>query len=1395
MHSAVHAIKLHLLRLTVFHLHVSTQDYSDHDLLLHSSPIRCFPACSTRFTAAPAFADASTSSSPDAEAPLVGSVTKLVLYDANANAPIATFDPLNGGAVIDVNTYGTSFSIVAEVTGAVGSIKFALDGNESHRVESVAPYALNGDYQGNYFGWTPSIGSHTIAATPYQYGGANGTAGTRFEVSFTVTDNPASNQPPDAAFTFTTNSLTASFTDQSNDTDGTINSYSWNFGDGNTNDTSNPAPSHTYANGGAYSVTLTVTDDDGAQDSATQDVIVSAGNSAPVANFTFSEGTEEYQINFTSTSSDPDPNGFVDIFEWNFGDGTILDGFDETPSHTYTAAGTYTVRLTVTDNLGLTDWIEKDVVVTSSGGGTGAFLESTGMVVMEAENAQTFTSGSGDSWTQVTSAGGYSGTAALQALPDNGTLINNGYAASSPEILFDVKFSQGGQYWVWVRMWAADDYANSIHAGYDGSETSTAQAMEQTVYNSWQWTKNRKFSTENAYINATTGLHTISIWMREDGVYIDKVLLTDDPAYVPSGQGPTESPRDDAGGNQAPTAAFTFTTDGLTADFESQSSDPEGSTLTHAWNFGDNSNGSNAPVSHTYAASGTYDVTLTVTDDQGASHSTTQQVTVSGGNQPPTASFTVVTTDLTATFTNTSSDPDPGFIQSYAWDFGDGSVSSDTSPSHTYGTSNTYTVELTVTDNDGAQHSVSQSVTVSDGTETGAFLEAGGLLVMEAENAQLLTQGTGGDTWTSVTTAGGFSGAAALQALPNNGTWINDGYSSSSPEMRFDVKFNQGGQYWVWVRMWAAADSDNSVHAGYNGTETSTAKAMEQSVYNSWQWTRNRKDVTEDAYLNVGTGYQSISIWMREDGVYIDKVLLTDNPNYTPSGLGPVESAREGGDPQPNQSPTADFTWEITGGFTVEFTDASTDPDGSVNSHFWDFGDNNTSSEKSPKHTYGGAGTYYVKLTVTDDDGATDELKDVEVTVSEGNLPPSIDITVSPGTTVSHGEAVTFDATGTTDPNGDILTYTWYEVEGGSEIEVASGQVYNHTAAASGDTETIRLKVNDGTLTVSEDVTLTLAAPSTVFYYVKDHLGSIRATVDENGTVVNHSDFYPFGLEMPGRTSVGLQRTRENYTGHELDTETGLVYAGARFLIPEIGRWTAVDPLADEFPSWSPYNYAVNNPLFFADPTGLAACDITICGENGSSVTITTDLIKIEVDAGWLVGDLGGNYTLEGYDILVAALDIIGIADPSGVADGLSATLQASEGDWGGAILSGIGLIPYAGDLGKAPKIGKHLDTIQDAIKTTVIGHNPAYVQLAQKLDANYLDIQMAEWNKLDEAAKWALNRKFLDDAIARGDDFVLATPLDKVRKGSGFENELDYLYSKGYKPSSDGTRLIKGNQ
>ena len=166
--------------------------------------------------------------------------------------------------------------------------------------------------------------------------------------------------------------------------------------------------------------------------------------------------------------------------------------------------------------------------------------------------------------------------------------------------------------------------------------------------------------------------------------------------------------------NTPPVAAFTSTTSTLTAALNATgSSDPDGSIASYAWNFGDGSAGSGATTSHAYPATGTYQVTLTVTDNGGATGTITKPVTVTAANVAPTAAFTSSTAGLTANVNGTgSADPD-GSIAAYAWDFGDGGSGTGATATHSYVAAGTYQVTLTVTDNSGAKGSTTRSVTVA----------------------------------------------------------------------------------------------------------------------------------------------------------------------------------------------------------------------------------------------------------------------------------------------------------------------------------------------------------------------------------------------------------------------------------------------------------------------------------------------------------------------------------------------------------------------------------------------------------------------------------------------------------------------------------------------------------
>jgi PKD repeat protein len=168
-------------------------------------------------------------------------------------------------------------------------------------------------------------------------------------------------------------------------------------------------------------------------------------------------------------------------------------------------------------------------------------------------------------------------------------------------------------------------------------------------------------------------------------------------------------------GNLPPTAAYSYAcTATRQCTFDgSGSSDADGPIVTYSWSFGDGgtASGETSPlVTHTYGASGAFAVTLTVTDDAGATG--TQQQVVNIVNVPPAASFTPACIALTCTFDGSGSSDVDGTIASHVWNFGDGTSGSGATVSHTYAGGGSYAVTLTVTDNGAATSSQTQTVTV-----------------------------------------------------------------------------------------------------------------------------------------------------------------------------------------------------------------------------------------------------------------------------------------------------------------------------------------------------------------------------------------------------------------------------------------------------------------------------------------------------------------------------------------------------------------------------------------------------------------------------------------------------------------------------------------------------------
>jgi PKD repeat protein len=253
----------------------------------------------------------------------------------------------------------------------------------------------------------------------------------------------------------------------------------------------------------------------------------------------------------------------------------------------------------------------------------------------------------------------------------------------------------GGEYNYW------DELALNVPAG---AETATIRLMYQPT--SWEYVQFLYLANEAPTPNLQdVGKDFLDAWYNT-GMAEPHVMAT--TTWVNNGSVPTNNP---------PTAEFSSLCADLSCSFDaSASSDSDGSIVSYSWDFGDGGTATGINPSHTYGADGTYLVTLTVTDDGGASSSTSQSLTLTSAtptNEPPVADFSFTCTELDCSFDGSGSIDLDGSITSYVWDFGDGSTGTGMTTTHLYAADGSYTVTLTVTDDAGATASVSQTVSVA----------------------------------------------------------------------------------------------------------------------------------------------------------------------------------------------------------------------------------------------------------------------------------------------------------------------------------------------------------------------------------------------------------------------------------------------------------------------------------------------------------------------------------------------------------------------------------------------------------------------------------------------------------------------------------------------------------
>lgn len=429
-----------------------------------------------------------------------------------------------------------------------------------------------------------------------------------------------------------------------------------------------------------------------------------------------SSGIAPETIAATVTASDPD--GTVAATTIDFGDGSApVSGVNA--AHEYAAAGSYTVKATSTDERGNSGSAIAVIAIAanqppqaalslSPGSGMAPLAvtassanssDADGSVVFSTIDFGDGNPAPGPAASHTYTTGGDK-TVTVTVRDNKGAVsVTTGTVSVSTAAVTISQPLNGATLIAPVRV---------VASGVSGSEVWLTQ-----VYLDGAKVREVQAASIDTTISPAPGAHrlTVQCYDRANNVFKSSVSIT-------------------VAANQPPVAALAVTpTSGIAPVSVTASTaaatDPDGAVASSSIDFGDGTVLPGPSASHTYSTAGTKTVTATVTDDRGATASTTATMTVVA-NQPPAAALAVTPSSGMAPLTVSastagSSDPD-GTIASVKIDFGDGYVASTASATHQYAAVGSYTVRVTVTDDRGASSTATQTVSATAGVSISAPL-------------------------------------------------------------------------------------------------------------------------------------------------------------------------------------------------------------------------------------------------------------------------------------------------------------------------------------------------------------------------------------------------------------------------------------------------------------------------------------------------------------------------------------------------------------------------------------------------------------------------------------------------------------------------------------------------
>lgn len=877
------------------------------------------------------------------------------------------FSPLQIGGIVTDFTYPPAVCINEPAsfvnTSSLAAMSTAWDfgdGNTGTGNTTSHAYAAPGTYtvkMVNVYSLCTDSAFHTITVNP------------RPAAAFSAPQR-ISCQPP----------LTVNF--QDNTTGGPV-SWQWDFGDGNTSIAQNPV--HTYTNYGNYTVTLIVTNASGCTDTLIQTDFVRIRRAIMSVPGLPDRGCIPFTKAFNPVVNTLDA---VTSWEWDFGDGG--SAFVSNPVHTYTVQGTYTVRLIISTSTGCRDTLTLPAAIRVGTKPVTNFtavpspvcsrqpVQFTSLAVPADEWLWDF--GDGSTSTLENPTHNYSDTgyfdvqliATNNGCPDTLTITNLVYV-DPPIARFTPTADCGNR-----RRFTFNDYSiGALTWEWDFGDGSPLLLNVQNP----------------AHIFPGLGTYTVRLVVT-NGACSDTSLVTvqamDETANFSADQ--TVLCKE---------ALVNFTSSGFNA----------ANITDYYWDFGDGFAvaGLNPAIAHIYPNSGTYTVSLRITDRNGCTNTLVRPnyIRINGPIANFSASNTAGCSGLRTGFTDLSTTDGQNNIVSWQWDFGDGTVQQFTAPpfEHTYATTGTFTVKLVITDASGCRDSLTRNDLVITTDPVPDFVV---------------------DTLTCPGAVLQFTNTSLPAGMSS--TWdFGDGNTSllDNPTHSYAA----AGQYTIRLRVTDAYGCADSVTRtqyirvalpvpGFTMSDSITSCTPLEVQFT------NTSVFFTSLHWDFGPG-QGISTlpnpvhYFSSPGVYPVKLVVTSPGGCMDSVIRNVRVYDTSGS-------ILDYT--PIAGCSPLTLNMNAQTQGPMASYFWDFGDGNTQTTTTPSatHIYTNFGNFVPKVILEDPSGCIIPLEGTDTLLVRGARANfGVD-------TAFFCDAGTVQFTDSTTFNDPIIQYSWDFGDGGS---------------------------------------------------------------------------------------------------------------------------------------------------------------------------------------------------------------------------------------------------------------------------------------------------------------------------------------------------------------------------